>query len=161
MSYVRLCCRVIHHKRIAWIPPMLCLVVFVIYFSFFMEYSSPVERVGDVYGSTCMCGRCRPEKRQTEWFNAHFNGTVNPILTGKDHKIPEVVQKWWLNLQGSNNASHIPEILDQMFKVIPSGNPYEEKENRPCRTCAVVGNSGNLKGSKFGMKIDSHGLILR
>ncbi|KAM4622597.1 LOW QUALITY PROTEIN: CMP-N-acetylneuraminate-beta-galactosamide-alpha-2,3-sialyltransferase 2-like [Discoglossus pictus] len=160
MSYVRLCCRVIHHKKITWIPPMLCLVVFVIYFSFFMEYSSPVERVG-AYGSTCMCGRCRPEKRQTEWFNAHFNGTCQSNTYGKGHKIPEVVQKWWLNLQGSNNASHIPEILDQMFKVIPSGNPYEEKENRPCRTCAVVGNSGNLKGSKFGMKIDSHGLILR
>lgn len=65
------------------------------------------------------------------------------------------------SLQGKNNASDIPGILGQMFKVIPNGNPYEEVYNRPCRTCAVVGNSGNLKGSRHGKKIDSHKLIIR
>ncbi|XP_053551079.1 CMP-N-acetylneuraminate-beta-galactosamide-alpha-2,3-sialyltransferase 2 [Bombina bombina] len=161
MQCMHLCCCFLRHKRIVWITPVLSVVVFLIYFTFIMEYSSPVEHVAALNNAVCMCGRCRPEKRRTEWFNTCFNDTIDPVLVAKHQKIPDDVKKWWLKLQGRNNASHFPEVLEQMFKVVPTGNPYEEQENRPCRICAVVGNSGNLKGSQYGTTIDSHGFIFR
>ncbi|KAM4692453.1 CMP-N-acetylneuraminate-beta-galactosamide-alpha-2,3-sialyltransferase 2-like [Rhinophrynus dorsalis] len=155
-------CRIFHHRRIAWIPAVLCVVVLLIYISFFTEYSNPVERVNAIDSHVCLCGRCRLEKKKrTEWFEKRFNGTIEPLLLRKDQEMPGHVQKWWLKLQGSNNASDIPVVLEKMFKVVPTDNPYAEQDNRPCRTCAVVGNSGNLKGSQYGEKIDSHGFIFR
>ncbi|NP_988898.1 ST3 beta-galactoside alpha-2,3-sialyltransferase 2, gene 2 [Xenopus tropicalis] len=162
MNCPRFCCRFLHHRRITWVPPVLFLVFFLIYLSFFMEYSSPVERVETTDNQGCVCGRCRQEKRkQTEFFEKRFNETVEPLLLGKEQEMPDHVKKWWLRLQGRNNGSDIQKVLEQTFKVIPTKNLYEEQDNRPCRRCAVVGNSGNLKGSRHGKNIDSHGLIFR
>ncbi|CAH2292614.1 CMP-N-acetylneuraminate-beta-galactosamide-alpha-2,3-sialyltransferase 2-like [Pelobates cultripes] len=161
MHSIRSCCRLFHHRRTVWIPPVAFIIAFLIYLSFFTNSLNPVDRVEELDYNSCMCGLCRPEKPRTEWYNEHFNRSIEPLLTRKDQEIPEHVHKWWLKLQGSNNASSITEVLEQIFRVIPTGNPYAEKNNRPCRTCAVVGNSGNLKGSGQGNLIDSHGLIFR
>ncbi|XP_072259751.1 CMP-N-acetylneuraminate-beta-galactosamide-alpha-2,3-sialyltransferase 2-like [Pyxicephalus adspersus] len=158
------CChfRLSYHKRTVWIPPLLCVLAFVIYLIYFCpDYSNPVDIREEFDSSVCMCGLCKPNKLKTPWFAKRFNASAQPLLSSKDQVIPSHVLKWWLSLQGINNASDIPGILDQMFKVIPTGNKYEEVYNRPCRTCAVVGNSGNLKGSHYGKKIDSHKLIFR
>ncbi|XP_075428688.1 CMP-N-acetylneuraminate-beta-galactosamide-alpha-2,3-sialyltransferase 2-like isoform X3 [Ascaphus truei] len=157
MHCKRGCWRILQHKRTAWIAPALCAVVFLIYLSFVTEY----EPGRTLAVQECMCGRCKPEKSSTEWFQQRFNAMIEPMLVGKDQVIPNHVQNWWLRLQAKNNASHMPEVLEQVFKVIPTGNPYEEQDNRPCRACAVVGNSGNLNGSRFGEKIDSHTFIFR
>ncbi|XP_018092858.1 ST3 beta-galactoside alpha-2,3-sialyltransferase 2, gene 2 S homeolog isoform X2 [Xenopus laevis] len=160
MHCTRLWCRVLHHRKITWIPPVLCLVVFLIYLSSYMEYSSPVEKVETINSQGCICGLCRQENRKrTEFFETRFNGTIEPLLLGKDQDMSDHVKEWWLRLQGRNNGSDIQKVLEQMFKVVSTENLYLEQDNRPCRRCAVVGNSGNLKGSRYGKKIDSHGLI--
>ncbi|KAM9296367.1 CMP-N-acetylneuraminate-beta-galactosamide-alpha-2,3-sialyltransferase 2-like [Gastrophryne carolinensis] len=156
---VRCHLRFIHHKRTVWIPALLCAAAFIIYFIYFCpDSSNPLEKYDP---SACACGLCKPHKLRTQWFNERYNASAQPLLVTKDQLIPDHVLRWWLSLQGKNNASEIPEILTQMFRVIPTGNPYEERYNRPCRTCAVVGNSGNLKGSHHGKKIDSHTIIIR
>ncbi|XP_069608087.1 CMP-N-acetylneuraminate-beta-galactosamide-alpha-2,3-sialyltransferase 2-like [Ranitomeya imitator] len=151
--------RFIHQKRTVWIPPLLCAVAFLIYFIYFSpDYSNPVDPIDK---NECPCGPCNQKTLRTPWFNQHFNGSIEPLLVRKDQVIPDHVLKWWLKLQGRNNVSQISWILEELFKVIPSGNPYEEQNNRPCRHCAVVGNSGNLKGSSRGEIIDSHNFIIR
>ncbi|KAG8446276.1 hypothetical protein GDO86_013926 [Hymenochirus boettgeri] len=162
MLCTRWYCRVLHHKKIAWIPPVFCIVLFLVYLSFSMEYANPLERIDTIDSQECMCGRCRSEKRKrTEFFDKHFNDSVQPLLLGKNQEIPDHVLDWWLRLQGRNNASDFQQVLEQLFKVVSTENLYQERDNRPCRRCAVVGNSGNLKGSRYGEKIDSHGLIFR
>ncbi|KAM8945626.1 CMP-N-acetylneuraminate-beta-galactosamide-alpha-2,3-sialyltransferase 2-like [Pelodytes ibericus] len=151
----------LHRERTVWIAPVVCIIFFLIYLSFFSDNSNPLEHIGKSDNHPCECGRCKLEPKKSEWYEKRFNKTIEPLLVGKEQGIPEYVQKWWLRLQSSNDAKAIPEILDKLFKVVPTGNPFEEQDNRPCRTCAVVGNSGNLKGSLYGNKIDSHGLIFR
>ncbi|XP_077108022.1 CMP-N-acetylneuraminate-beta-galactosamide-alpha-2,3-sialyltransferase 2-like [Ranitomeya variabilis] len=151
--------RFIHQKRTVWIPPLLCAVAFFIYFFYFCpDYSNPVDPIDK---NECPCGPCNQKTLRTPWFNQHFNESIEPLLVRKDQVIPDHVLKWWLKLQGRNNVSQISWILEELFKVIPSGNPYEEQNKRPCRHCAVVGNSGNLKGSSHGEIIDSHNFIIR
>ncbi|KAM3922790.1 CMP-N-acetylneuraminate-beta-galactosamide-alpha-2,3-sialyltransferase 2-like isoform 2-T3 [Leptodactylus fuscus] len=154
--------RLAHQRRTVWIPSLLCGVAFLIYFIYFCpDNPNPVDAIDVFDKNVCTCGLCKPKSLRTPWFEQHFNGSIEPLLVRKDQVLPDHVLKWWLKLQGINNASDIPGVLEQLFKVVPSGNPYEEQYNRPCRSCAVVGNSGNLKGSRHGEKIDAHNIIIR
>uniref|UniRef100_A0A8B9GJ43 Uncharacterized protein n=1 Tax=Amazona collaria TaxID=241587 RepID=A0A8B9GJ43_9PSIT len=51
-------------------------------------------------------------------------------------------------------------ILWQLFTVLPAPTSSLWDPNH-CRTCAVVGNSGWLKGSGHGLQIDAHDWVLR
>ncbi|KAJ0050286.1 hypothetical protein NL108_014897, partial [Boleophthalmus pectinirostris] len=65
------------------------------------------------------------------------------------------------SLQRSGNGRSLQEVISELFKVIAP--PPEPQKPRPslCRTCAVVGNSGNLRNSGYGRLIDSHQSVLR
>ncbi|XP_063816246.1 CMP-N-acetylneuraminate-beta-galactosamide-alpha-2,3-sialyltransferase 2-like [Pseudophryne corroboree] len=155
-------CRLNSHRRTVWIPPLLCGLAFLVYYIYFCpDYSNPVELVEVSANNVPMCGQYKTVTQRTPWFQKHFNGSVEPLLMRKNQLIEDHVLQWWLKLQMGNNASDIPLILEQLFKVVPTGNPYEELYKRPCRRCAVVGNSGNLKGLRHGENIDSHNFIFR
>ncbi|XP_069508327.1 CMP-N-acetylneuraminate-beta-galactosamide-alpha-2,3-sialyltransferase 2-like [Ambystoma mexicanum] len=109
----------------------------------------------------CSCKQCISEVGVSDWFDRHFNSSVNPLLTAKNPEIPLSVQRWWLKLQGSSNPEQVQEALDKLFDVFPAEDIYSVRDETMCRTCAVVGNSGNLKGSKYGKNIDSHQIVLR
>lgn len=97
MHCVRWHFRLSHHKRTVWIPPLLCIVAFLIYFIYFCpDYSNPVEIVEEFDDHVCVCGLCKPSKLKTPWFAKRFNASVQPLLTSSDQVIPNHVLKWWL-----------------------------------------------------------------
>lgn len=46
-------------------------------------------------------------------------------------------------------------------QVIPGRSPYGSWDPGRCLRCAVVGNSGNLRGAGYGPTIDGHNYIMR
>ncbi|KFP69856.1 CMP-N-acetylneuraminate-beta-galactosamide-alpha-2, 3-sialyltransferase 2, partial [Acanthisitta chloris] len=94
------------------------------------------------------------------WFSARYDAAVGPLLTGAAHELSSDVVQWWLTLQGSPSGIQLQAIIQQLFAVLraPTGSL---RAPSGCRTCAVVGNSGRLKGSSHGLLIDAHDWVLR
>ncbi|NXX95914.1 SIA4B sialyltransferase, partial [Centropus bengalensis] len=102
--------------------------------------------------------RCPSGIGGSAWFNARYNPAVGPLLTGTAHVLPPDVVQWWLTLQGPTSGVHLQAVIRQLFHVLPAPAVWDPSL---CRTCAVVGNSGRLKGSGHGLRIDAHDWVLR
>ncbi|NXE81366.1 SIA4B sialyltransferase, partial [Cochlearius cochlearius] len=102
--------------------------------------------------------RCTARAKSSAWFNARYNMAVGPLLTGAAHELSSDVIQWWLTLQGPTSGVQLQAIIQQLFTVLPSPTMWDPSR---CRTCAVVGNSGRLKGSGHGLRIDAHDWVLR
>lgn len=63
-------------------------------------------------------------------------------------------------LQGPSSIAPLQAIIRKLFAVLPAPNGSVWDPSH-CRTCAVVGNSGRLKGSRHGPQIDAHHWVLR
>ncbi len=64
------------------------------------------------------------------------------------------------NLSQMNDIDpDLKELLDFLLRKIPDGKKRGEPFSG--RTCAIVGNSGNLRGSRYGSAIDAHDVVLR
>ncbi|XP_026553488.1 CMP-N-acetylneuraminate-beta-galactosamide-alpha-2,3-sialyltransferase 2-like [Pseudonaja textilis] len=90
-----------------------------------------------------------------DWFCDLFDASVNCLLTLENSDIPPEVLQWWLKLQSSKYGSQIQEMVKYLS---PTATVQDAVH---CGTCAVVGNSGRLRGSKYGEKIDSHKFVMR
>ncbi|NWH61505.1 SIA4B sialyltransferase, partial [Geococcyx californianus] len=103
---------------------------------------------------------CTADTNGSAWFNARYNMAMGPLLSSTAHKLPSDVVQWWLTLQGPPSGVHLQAIIEQLFTVLPatSGSRWDSSH---CRTCAVVGNSGRLRGSGHGLRIDAHDCVLR
>uniref|UniRef100_A0A8C0AN54 CMP-N-acetylneuraminate-beta-galactosamide-alpha-2,3-sialyltransferase 2 n=1 Tax=Buteo japonicus TaxID=224669 RepID=A0A8C0AN54_9AVES len=98
---------------------------------------------------------CTPGANSSAWFNSRYNMAMGPLLTGAAHELSSDVVQWWLVSGGmGRNAGFFPGFLN-LFAV---GSVWDPS---CCRTCAVVGNSGRLKGSGHGLQIDAHDWVLR
>ncbi|KAK7898791.1 hypothetical protein WMY93_019644 [Mugilogobius chulae] len=107
----------------------------------------------------CTCETCTTEDEQ--WFSQHFQKTFNPFLTGSCNLSQETFN-WWKIIQCEEcHLSTYKEIIKKIFEIIPEPLPVVEARPHRCRTCAVVGNSGNLKKSHYGKLINQHDNIFR
>ncbi|XP_013929972.1 PREDICTED: CMP-N-acetylneuraminate-beta-galactosamide-alpha-2,3-sialyltransferase 2-like [Thamnophis sirtalis] len=95
-----------------------------------------------------------------DWFCDHFDASVNCLLTLENSDIPPEVLQWWLKLQRSKDGSQIQKMVKYLFDLLQSPTA-KTQDIVHCGTCAVVGNSGRLRGSKYGKKIDSHKFVMR
>ncbi|KAK2830082.1 hypothetical protein Q5P01_018013 [Channa striata] len=106
----------------------------------------------------CTCGNCLPEN--DTWFLQHINQAVEPFLSA-NYKLSEDTFNWWKHLQKEKqNFSTYKKTVDKLFQIFSPNLDFTEPSLH-CGTCAVVGNSANLKGSHYGSIIDFHDFIIR
>ncbi|XP_074542224.1 CMP-N-acetylneuraminate-beta-galactosamide-alpha-2,3-sialyltransferase 1-like [Halichoeres trimaculatus] len=111
------------------------------------------------YQRACACDKCVSEANP--WFMQRFNKSVEPFLSAK-HNLTESTFNWWKRLQGERGSlSSYSKTVKGLFQVFPARPQLEEPSPYRCRTCAVVGNSGNLRGSLYGPMINFHDVIIR
>ncbi|OXB56236.1 hypothetical protein ASZ78_011137 [Callipepla squamata] len=104
--------------------------------------------------------RCSVGANVSAWFGARYDAAVGPLLTGPAHELSPDVLRWWLTLQGPRSVVPLQDVMQKLFAVLPAPNGSAWVPSK-CRTCAVVGNSGRLKGSRHGPQIDAHHWVLR
>ncbi|XP_072296152.1 ST3 beta-galactoside alpha-2,3-sialyltransferase 8 [Eucyclogobius newberryi] len=124
------------------------------------EEAPPLLKQNQEVEKRCGCDSCVSDLNSSDWFKQRFDPQKQPILT-QNHSIDAQALNWWMSLQRSGNGRSLQEVMSEMFSVIAP--PPEQQKPRPsvCRTCAVVGNSGNLRKSGYGSLIDSHQSVLR
>uniref|UniRef100_A0A3B3ZYA4 CMP-N-acetylneuraminate-beta-galactosamide-alpha-2,3-sialyltransferase 2 n=1 Tax=Periophthalmus magnuspinnatus TaxID=409849 RepID=A0A3B3ZYA4_9GOBI len=111
-------------------------------------------------GESCGCDSCVFDAVSSDWFKQRFDPQKQPILMQNQSIDPQALS-WWMSLQRSKNSRPLQEVMSELFTVIAP--PVEQPKPHPslCRTCAVVGNSGNLQKSGYGPLIDSHQFVFR
>ncbi|CAM5092491.1 unnamed protein product [Natator depressus] len=122
-----------------------------------MQRLSQTRRLGE----GCSCHRCTGDAGTSEWFTSHYDSSISPVWTKENMELPLDVQRWWMMLQPQFKSHNTNEVLDKLFQIVPGENPYGFRDPRKCWRCAVVGNSGNLRGSGYGREIDRHDFVMR
>ncbi|XP_075306457.1 CMP-N-acetylneuraminate-beta-galactosamide-alpha-2,3-sialyltransferase 1-like [Odontesthes bonariensis] len=109
--------------------------------------------------SLCACDKCLLEDPLLP--KSRFNSSIQPFLSAK-HKLSEDAFNWWKHLQNEKRTFGTYEAtVGKLFEIFPPSPDLTEPSPDRCRTCAVVGNSVNLKGSHYGALIDVQDFILR
>uniref|UniRef100_A0A4W6DMJ3 ST3 beta-galactoside alpha-2,3-sialyltransferase 1 n=1 Tax=Lates calcarifer TaxID=8187 RepID=A0A4W6DMJ3_LATCA len=109
--------------------------------------------------SYCGCNQCLTDGDPC--IRERIISAPKPFLSIKN-KITEDIFNWWKRLQGEKrNFTYYNEAVDTVFKVIPPFPDFAEPSPDRCKICAVVGNSANLKGSRYGPLIDFHNIVIR
>ncbi|XP_021452845.1 CMP-N-acetylneuraminate-beta-galactosamide-alpha-2,3-sialyltransferase 2 [Oncorhynchus mykiss] len=110
---------------------------------------------------TCACPRCVGDPGVSDWFDENYDPDISPVWTRDNIQLPSDVYYWWVMLQPQFKPHTIQQVLLRLFQVIPGRSPYGSWDPARCLRCAVVGNSGNMRGAGYGPTIDSHNYIMR
>uniref|UniRef100_A0A667XXY7 ST3 beta-galactoside alpha-2,3-sialyltransferase 2 n=1 Tax=Myripristis murdjan TaxID=586833 RepID=A0A667XXY7_9TELE len=103
---------------------------------------------------TCACPRCVGDPGVSDWFDENYDPDISPVWTRDNIQLPSDVYYWWV----VSNSSPVTSLWEC---VIPGRSPYGSWDPGRCLRCAVVGNSGNLRGAGYGATIDGHNYIMR
>uniref|UniRef100_A0A8C2WTK2 CMP-N-acetylneuraminate-beta-galactosamide-alpha-2,3-sialyltransferase 1 n=1 Tax=Cyclopterus lumpus TaxID=8103 RepID=A0A8C2WTK2_CYCLU len=108
---------------------------------------------------SCACDRCLSEDESS--FTEGFSKFAEPFYSA-NHNLSEDNFNWWKHLQSKNPTfSAFKEGVKGMFQMFPKNAELEASSPDRCRSCAVVANSHNLKGSHYGPLIDFQDFVIR
>ncbi|XP_077446399.1 CMP-N-acetylneuraminate-beta-galactosamide-alpha-2,3-sialyltransferase 1-like [Stigmatopora argus] len=107
----------------------------------------------------CNCQKCLTEVEDE--FKALMDTSPSPFLS-QENPTSEEVYTWWKNMQREKrNFTSFNETVDKLFTIFSPVSGVEPPSPDRCRSCAVVGNSGNLRRSHYGPLIDQHHIVIR
>ncbi|XP_051811193.1 CMP-N-acetylneuraminate-beta-galactosamide-alpha-2,3-sialyltransferase 1-like [Acanthochromis polyacanthus] len=109
--------------------------------------------------SPCACEKCLSEDKLL--LMQSFTSSVDPFLS-VNYNLSEDAFNWWKRLQNERRSfSTYKTTVERLFQMFPPTPDLREPSPDCCRTCAVVGNSVNLKRSHYGPLIDFHDVVIR
>nr|XP_020499771.1 CMP-N-acetylneuraminate-beta-galactosamide-alpha-2,3-sialyltransferase 1-like [Labrus bergylta]XP_020499772.1 CMP-N-acetylneuraminate-beta-galactosamide-alpha-2,3-sialyltransferase 1-like [Labrus bergylta] len=140
-----------HLKRVIY---LLCICALVV----LSMYSTKLNLHSYIPRHNCACKKCLTDK--DPGFQTFLDAAPVPFLS-RNYIIAKDAFNWWKGIQyESRSKEYLNTLLDKLFDIIPPPAVVEASPER-CRSCAVVGNSGNLKGSHYGGLIDFHDIVIR
>ncbi|XP_036001449.1 CMP-N-acetylneuraminate-beta-galactosamide-alpha-2,3-sialyltransferase 1-like isoform X1 [Fundulus heteroclitus] len=109
--------------------------------------------------SLCACEKCLSEENL---FILHrLNRSEEPFLSSNTN-LSEDAFRWWKLIQNEQrDFGSYKATVHKLFELFPSVADLGKPSADSCRTCAVVGNSVNLKGSRYGPLIDFQDVVIR
>uniref|UniRef100_A0A3B5R9R4 CMP-N-acetylneuraminate-beta-galactosamide-alpha-2,3-sialyltransferase 1 n=1 Tax=Xiphophorus maculatus TaxID=8083 RepID=A0A3B5R9R4_XIPMA len=109
--------------------------------------------------SPCGCQKCF--SKDDKFLMSCFNPSIEPFLSASSRLSLDVFM-WWKRLQYERrNFNYYKTAVANLFAVFPPVPDLRKPSPGKCRTCAVVGNSVNLRGSGYGSLIDGHDIVIR
>ncbi|XP_053189910.1 CMP-N-acetylneuraminate-beta-galactosamide-alpha-2,3-sialyltransferase 1-like [Scomber japonicus] len=137
---------------------LLCLTTIGVFYRSGSGYGSG-SRILSIYSSLCACEKCLIEGDPD--FREIMKASPKPFLS-REYGTTQDVFNWWKRLQSNKDPFEFyNKTVKNLFEIFPPIPPLIESSPDRCRTCAVVGNSGNLKGSHYGALIDFHDIVIR
>ncbi|XP_073678006.1 CMP-N-acetylneuraminate-beta-galactosamide-alpha-2,3-sialyltransferase 1 [Garra rufa] len=133
-------------------------VICVITFSMLLVFQTPVDELSE---GMCACNHCVRQQTHSFWFNELYDRSIQPLLTQENYVLSEDIYKYWKGLQKNRNEGDYTAVVEKLFSLFPNKSQYLDASPKRCRTCAVIGNSGNLKGSRYGRLIDLYDFVIR
>ncbi|KAI2661456.1 CMP-N-acetylneuraminate-beta-galactosamide-alpha-2,3-sialyltransferase 1 [Labeo rohita] len=119
----------------------------------YLMNNSLVEHL--LHEEPCACGKHCLAASDDNWFSERFRDHVHPLLSLNNSVLSDNIFNWW------KSKANYSQVIQKLFSVIPGEDRYRDVGPSRCRTCAVVGNSGNLVGSFYGPLIDNHDFVMR
>ncbi|KAJ0003769.1 hypothetical protein NQD34_008867 [Periophthalmus magnuspinnatus] len=110
----------------------------------------------------CDCEKCQKnDKLDEQWFLQRFQKNISPFLTSH-YNLSQEAFIWWKGRQSERrDFNFYQKTTQKIFEIIPAYPPVVGHSPHHCWTCAVVGNSGNLRRSHNGKLIDLHDSVFR